>query len=645
MVEKRDLDSNVDGFNTVQLKKPKLEEGNDAAAPKRPALSLEALEKAKKALQLQKELKEKLKNLPQLQKSAAPTASAPTAPVGNPLLAAATAKAAQIAASFGMAVQSPLLPSPATAAAMTAAALAVQPTALAPSGFRAPKLLVDKAGREVDEQGNVIISRPVQVASSLKVNQAHLAGADKKPGLVLAGGIASVVVPGTSTSANPFLSGGAAAAGSSMPAVDPGFDERMVASKKSERRRKATFEFVQEGSFQKQAEMMRLKAKFGDAAVKKNSALLLPKGPIGPAANPNLVPIGGDPNLVPIGVRRDVSPGPMDEDEAGEAGVQAKPSEPAPPDVEWWDRNLMPSGSYEEDVREESVNIKENKISIYVEHPIPIEPPAEAQPPPPQPLKLTKKELKKLRTQKRQAREKEKQDLIRQGLLEAPKPKVKIANLYRVMGEQAVADPTAMEKEARKQMAERQSAHDDRNLARKLTPAEQREKKMKKLFDDTGLETITTVYKLARLDDRQQLHRGKVVLNAKENHMTGVLLISDPFCLVVVEGCQKSTKRYQKLMLRRIDWSMENEDRRGRGGAGGEGDEDAEAEDVEEREPNCCDMVWQGVVKERAFKKFAVEAIPDPIAAKALLESVGIGNYWDVAQSFNRDEAPPIVLD
>ena len=45
---------------------------------------------------------------------------------------------------------------------------------------------------------------------------------------------------------------------------------------------------------------------------------------------------------------------------------------------------------------------------------------------------------------------------LRQGLLEPPKPKVKIANLYRVLGEQAVADPTAMEKEARKQMAERQ---------------------------------------------------------------------------------------------------------------------------------------------------------------------------------------------
>lgn len=109
----------------------------------------------------------------------------------------------------------------------------------------------------------------------------------------------------------------------------------------------------------------------------------------------------------------------------------------------------------------------------------------------------------------------------RQGLLEAPKPKVKIANLYRVLGEQAVADPTAMEREARKQMAERQvsgtcqilwgvkytpglksnhfvfqAAHDDRNLARMLTPAEKREKKLKKLFDDNSTEIITSIYKV-----------------------------------------------------------------------------------------------------------------------------------------------------
>jgi hypothetical protein len=48
-------------------------------------------------------------------------------------------------------------------------------------------------------------------------------------------------------------------------------------------------------------------------------------------------------------------------------------------------------------------------------------------------------ELKKLRTQRRVAREKEKQELIRQGLLEPPQPKVKISNLMRVLGAEATA--------------------------------------------------------------------------------------------------------------------------------------------------------------------------------------------------------------
>lgn len=65
-------------------------------------------------------------------------------------------------------------------------------------------------------------------------------------------------------------------------------------------------------------------------------------------------------------------------------------------------------------------------------------------------------ERKKLRTQRRLEREKEKQELIRQGLLEPPKPKIRISNMMRVLGSEAAADPTAIEQEVRQQMLERQ---------------------------------------------------------------------------------------------------------------------------------------------------------------------------------------------
>jgi U4/U6 small nuclear ribonucleoprotein PRP3 len=95
-----------------------------------------------------------------------------------------------------------------------------------------------------------------------------------------------------------------------------------------------------------------------------------------------------------------------------QATTQQKVEEEVP-EVEWWDAGLLPSGSYS-DVMDEGAQIKEGRLTIYVEHPVPIEPPVEAAMPGPQPLRLTQRELKKLRTQKRRQREMEKQELIRQ---------------------------------------------------------------------------------------------------------------------------------------------------------------------------------------------------------------------------------------
>jgi len=86
------------------------------------------------------------------------------------------------------------------------------------------------------------------------------------------------------------------------------------------------------------------------------------------------------------------------------------------------------------------------------------------------PLKITRSERKKLRTQKRTYREKERQELIRQGLLEPPKPKIRISNLMKIMNNITKEEPTAIETKFRREIAERHQAHEDRNMARQLTP-------------------------------------------------------------------------------------------------------------------------------------------------------------------------------
>ena len=65
--------------------------------------------------------------------------------------------------------------------------------------------------------------------------------------------------------------------------------------KRLERRRRAGFDFVQHGAFERAAETMRLKAQYGEDAFKKAPA----KGPIGPMDDPNKIPL--DPNKVPLG--------------------------------------------------------------------------------------------------------------------------------------------------------------------------------------------------------------------------------------------------------------------------------------------------------------------------------------------------------
>lgn len=268
--------------------------------------------------------------------------------------------------------------------------------------------------------------------------------------------------------------------------------------------------------------------------------------------------------------------------------------------------------------------LKMDKITMYIEHPQPIEPPAEPAPPPPQPLKLTKKEQKKLRTQRRLAKEKDRQEMIRQGLIEPPKPKIKMSNLMKVLGSEATQDPTRLEMEIRSAAAEREQAHVDRNIARKLTPAERREKKERKLFDDPNtLETIVSVYKINDLSHPQT--RFKVDVNAQENRLTGCAVISDGISVVVVEGGNKSIRRYGKLMLKRINWAaaVTNDE---------EGDENDTAP------INKCVLVWQGSVAKTSFNRFLIHQCRTEAAARKVCADAGVAHYWDLAVNFSDEQ-------
>ncbi|CAO2816527.1 unnamed protein product [Amaranthus hypochondriacus] len=591
-------------------------DGTHSIAGKSGSLSLDALAKAKKALQMQKELAEKLKKIPLLNKGTGSnsTVSQLGSKEGNKAPNAAGVLSTPYTTAGGMASTSTF---PAAATASGNPIGAIDPAKYeavkraqelaAKMGFRqdaefaplinlfpgqmlpdvaalqkpakAPVLRLDALGREIDEHGNVInVSKPSNL-STLKVNinkQKKDAFQIQKPELEV------------------------------DPEKNPHFDPRMGIDKnKLLRPKRMTFQFVEEGKWSRDAESIKLKSQFGEAQAKELKAkqAQLAKAKAEPNINPNLIEV------------------------SERVITKEKPKEPIP-EVEWWDVPLLRSGDYADIASggtfEEKV--KMDKITIYVEHPRPIEPPAEPAPPKPQPLKLTKKEQKKLRTQRRLAKEKDRQEMIKQGLIEPPKPKVKMSNLMRVLGSEATQDPTKLEMEIRAAAAEREQAHVDRNIARKLTPAERREKKERKLFEDPNtLETIVSVYKINDLSHKQ--NRFKVDINAQENRLTGCAVISEGFSVVVVEGGVKSIKRYGKLMLRRINWAakMEKED-------------EEEDEDEEEKPANKCVLVWQGSVAKPSFHRFSVHDCRTEVAARKVFIDKGVGHYWDLAANFVDDE-------
>jgi U4/U6 small nuclear ribonucleoprotein PRP3 len=309
----------------------------------------------------------------------------------------------------------------------------------------------------------------------------------------------------------------------------------------------------------------------------------------------------------------------------------------APPDIEWWDEGLVKAKNY--DSIDTSTGLKldseDSIITIYIQHPVALEPPQEKMMPAPKPMFLTPKEQAKLRRQRRMADLKEQQAKVRLGLEPAPPPKVKKSNLMRVLGEEAVKDPTAVEARVNREIEERAQKHLQMNEERKLTKEQALEKLVQKQEGDASKGIFMSVYKIDNLSNGR--HRFKISKNAEQNALTGVCLLHPKFNLVVVEGGRHSINFYKKLMLNRIDWTENSAPNNVR-----EGNTEAlaawlNAEDDEGKLKdlglNKCVLLWEGEVKARAFRKWGSRVCETDAAARDALARGKLETFWTLAKS------------
>jgi len=309
---------------------------------------------------------------------------------------------------------------------------------------------------------------------------------------------------------------------------------------------------------------------------------------------------------------------------------------PEPPAIEWWDEGMV-AGNYEDMDSQGALKIisDDSIITVYVQHPVLIEPPQDKHMPTPKPMFLTKKEQAKMRRQRRMADHKEQQAKIRLGLEPPPPPKVKKSNLMRVLGEQAVKDPTAVEAMVNRQIAERAANHEASNETRKLTKEQKLEKLEKNQSEDAAKGILCSVYKIDDLSNGQ--HRFKIDMNAKQQNLTGITILHPKFNLVIVEGGSHSIAAYRKLMLNRIKWTenaMPSSVREGNREVEQAWlnalDEKGELKDLG---VNKCQLIFEGEERDRVFRKWMTKVCESDADAKEILQRTKMEYMWAKAKS------------
>jgi len=444
-------------------------------------------------------------------------------------------------------------------------------------GPKARKLILDEFGRELDEEGNVVPMKP-QVVSTLKVNinREKEARLKKILGLKKDG------------------SGG----------EKDYFDPTLKGSQRLERPKRKTFRFIEEGALVKKEQ--RLVKKIQEKA------------------------LGMDKEKKEDKRKKEEKKDEKKEEEEKQAEMGVRKIEPKIlrrepiPDVEWWDMPFLKEDMNGQKKAYTEVNVE--KITPYVEHPIPIKITTEKEVAEAAMMHLTPKERKKLRRLKRQERTQEIRDKIKMGILQPPPPKVKMSNLMRVLGDEAIADPSTVERKVRTQVEQRRKEHEQRNEARKLPVEERKAKKRQKWLAEGEPTTQVLVFKIKDLANKRHLF--KIDMNAQQFHLSGCCITCPGVAnIVIVEGGPRAVKRYKKLMMRRIKWTEDQKD-----------DDDEDDEDDEEvtapKLQDHCVLIWEGVVKSRNFKNWKVTHARSEQEARKTLSDRGGEHYWEMLARF-----------
>jgi U4/U6 small nuclear ribonucleoprotein PRP3 len=456
-------------------------------------------------------------------------------------------------------------------------------------------LLLDAQGREIDEQGNLVKNELLQPQKTLAANVAAASAATKlkkvNPYLAHRSSVPSATTSGPSQGQQPPQT--TEAITKTEETLDSSaeiiVDERLPTNKR-ELKAKKSLQFLEAGHYietaQKLQEKEEKKMIAGYASGRKQLEKAVLHGETATTTSSEEVnERPRQPSERPVGMTEEMFmlsqvPPPIDCSTNLQGG-----------NMEWWDEFFLPKPRREmrklskvaqqEENDYELLAMVNNKTWKFIQHPLAVRSIGAAgsasfgeqsKSLPVIPMYLTKKERKKLRRSLRQEREKEKRDKMMLGLLAPAEPKFKLSNFMKLLGDQATADPSKVEMKVIQQIQKRLLNHEMRNQANRLTPAEKKQKKLKKLTTDLSQGGVHTA--LFRLTDFRCLkYRFQVDITAQQLLLSGLVVLCEEDIeeengsgrgggsgnegvkgkknLVIVEGGVKSLRKFTKLMLKR----------------------------------------------------------------------------------------------
>merc|ERR1712176_1483719 len=136
--------------------------------------------------------------------------------------------------------------------------------------------------------------------------------------------------------------------------------------------------------------------------------------------------------------------------------------------------------------------------------------------------------------------------------------------------------------------------------------------------------TQVLVFKIKDLANKRRLF--KIDMNAQQFHLTGCCIACPGVAnIVIVEGGPRASKRYKKLMTRRIKWTEDQTK---------DDDDDDNSDDEENvtapKLQDHCVLIWEGTMKQRAFKNWKVTHARSEQEARKTLADRGAEHYWEM---------------